>query len=115
MPAWISACGDGTTIKFTFAPFAITGPGTEVTGQLLRMEEVIRYQDADHDVKNQYFTVADGTGTKWLAHRYAYARRVRRVGTARGDDRRPVFPASLLVGASAFALPPWAGASRRAD
>jgi hypothetical protein len=39
------------------------------------MEQIIRYETPDRDVKEQYFTLADGTGTKWLAHRYAYARR----------------------------------------
>lgn len=75
MPAWSSVGGDGATIELAFAPFAFVGTGTEVTGQLLRMEQVIRFQDPDRDVKDQYFTMADGTGTKWLAHRYAYVRR----------------------------------------
>jgi hypothetical protein len=75
MPAWSNERGDGTTIALTFAPFAVPGPGTEVTGQLLRMEQIIRYDGPDRDVKEQYFTLADGTGTKWLAHRYTYARR----------------------------------------
>ena len=75
MPAWSALPGDGATIELTFAPFAFVGSGTEVTGQLLRMEQVIKYQDSGHDVKDQYFTMADGTGVKWLAHRYAYARR----------------------------------------
>lgn len=74
MPASSSAAGDGTTVDLVFAPFAIPGAGVEASGQLLRMEQSIIYQDEDHDVKNQYFTVADGSGTKWLAHRYEYAR-----------------------------------------
>jgi len=75
MPAWSSVRGDGATIELTFAPFAFVGTGKEVTGQMMRMEQVIRFQDPDHDAKDQYFTMADGTGTKWLAHRYAYVRR----------------------------------------
>jgi hypothetical protein len=75
MPAWSSVRGDGATIDLTFAPFAVAGPGTEVTGQLLRMEQVIKYEGPDREVKDQYFMLADGTGTKWLAHRYAYVRR----------------------------------------
>ena len=74
MPAWSTARGDGATIDLVFAPFAIAGPGMEVTGQLLRMEQVISYTAPDRDVKDQFFTLADGTGTKWLAHRYAYVR-----------------------------------------
>lgn len=75
MPAWSSGRGDGATIELAFAPFAFVGSGTEVTGQLLRMEQVIGFQDPGRDVKDQHFTMADGTGTKWLAHRYAYVRR----------------------------------------
>ncbi len=75
MPAWSSVRGDGTTVELIFAPFAFVGTGTEVTGQMLRMEQVITYQGPDRDTKDQYFTLADGTGTKKLAHRYAYVRR----------------------------------------
>lgn len=46
-----------------------------LSGQLLRMDQTIVLEDLDHDVKDQYFTLADGTGTRWLAHRYAYTRR----------------------------------------
>jgi uncharacterized protein DUF1579 len=77
MTASSSNRGDGATIDLVFAPFAFVGVGTEVTGQMLRMEQVIKYQDADHDVKDQYFTMADGTGTSWLAHRYTYTRRLK--------------------------------------
>ena len=75
MSAWSSVPGDGASIDLAFAPFAFVGTGAEVTGQMMRMEQAIRFQDPDHDVKDQYFTMADGTGTKWLAHRYAYTRR----------------------------------------
>ena len=40
---------------------------------------------ADRDVKDQIFLRADGTGTKWLAHRYAY---VRTLLTSRSGTRR---------------------------
>ena len=62
-------------ILVTFQPFAIPGSGSEVTGQMLRMRQEIIAQGADREVKNQYFTLADGTGNTWLAHRYAYVRR----------------------------------------
>ena len=74
MPAWSSDRGNGSTIELSFAPLAFVGTGSEVTGQMLRIEQIIRFEDTDHDVKDQYFTMADGSGTKWLAHRYAYAR-----------------------------------------
>ncbi len=79
MSAWSTARAHGNTIDLTFAPFAIPVAGggntSGVLGQLIRMEQTIEYQDADHDVKSQYFTLADGVGTRWLAHRYAYVRR----------------------------------------
>ena len=42
---------------------------------MVRMEQIIIRQDADHEVKDQYFTLADGVDTKWLAKRYSYTRR----------------------------------------
>ncbi len=42
---------------------------------MLRMFQIITYGEPDRDVKDQYFVLADGTGTKWLAHQYAYKRR----------------------------------------
>jgi hypothetical protein len=59
----------------TFLPFAWAGSGPDVTGEMLRMDQVIIRQDRDHDVKEQHFIMADGTGKAWLAHRYAYVRR----------------------------------------
>ncbi len=75
MPAWSSTRDEGGKIVLTFYPFALPGEGAEVTGRLLRMDQTIAFEDPDHDVKDQYFTLADGTGTRWLAHRYAYLRR----------------------------------------
>ena len=62
-------------IHLTFDPFAVVGSGVEVTGQLLRLEQTITEKDADHDQKDQYLVMADGTGERRLAHRYEYARR----------------------------------------
>jgi hypothetical protein len=75
MPAWSSSAGDGATVELVFAPFAVPAPGNDATGLLIRMEQVIHYVDPDHDVKDQFFTMADGTGKKWLAHRYDFVRR----------------------------------------
>ena len=75
MPAWSAGRGDGSTIELTFEPFAFPAPGAGVTGELILMQQVIRFQGPNQDVKDQYFTLADGTGTRWLRHRYAYARR----------------------------------------
>lgn len=67
--------GHVTKIEVTFQPFAIAGPGPGVTGQMLRMSETIVHDGPNRDTKLQYFEMADGSGTMWLAHRYAYVRR----------------------------------------
>lgn len=75
MSAWSLDHDPAERIFVSFLPFSIPGEGSNVTGQMLRMEQVIIRQDDDHDVKDQYFTAADGVGTKWLAKRYSYVRR----------------------------------------
>ena len=75
MPAWSVDRGEDARIDLTFAPLTIPGSGPDVSGQMLLMTQTIAYGDPDRDVKDQFFMLADGTGTKWLAHRYAYARR----------------------------------------
>lgn len=62
-------------IFVSFTPFATTGDGPVASGQMFRMEQVIQRQDADHETKDQYFTVAGGAPVKWLAKRYTYTRR----------------------------------------
>ena len=42
---------------------------------MLRMTETITLLSPDRDMKEQFFLPADGTGTKWLAHKYEYKRR----------------------------------------
>lgn len=75
MPA--ASLGRGTAGKITviFDAFAMPGSGTVVSGQMLRMEQDVVLTDSDHDVKEQRFTLADGNGQSWLAHRYSYTRR----------------------------------------
>ena len=75
MPAWSYDRGENAKIELAFAPLTRAGAGSDVTGQMLRMFQVITYGEPDRDVKDQYFVLADGTGTKWLAHQYAYKRR----------------------------------------
>jgi hypothetical protein len=75
MPAWSNDAGAVDAIALVFAPFAVPAAGGAAIGQLLRMEQVIRFSDDTHDVKDQYFILADGSGARWLAHRYAYRRR----------------------------------------
>lgn len=75
MPAWSDDHGTADEIRMTFAPFAVPGPGGTTPGQFLRMQQTIRFSSENEDVKDQFFTLADGTGTGWHAHRYAYRRR----------------------------------------
>lgn len=75
MSAYSFDRGENGRIDIAFAPFSVPGPGLEPTGQMLRMTQTITYNEPDRDVKDQYFLLADGTGTKWLAHQYAYKRR----------------------------------------
>ena len=75
MPAWSLDRGADGRIDLIFAPLTVAGGGPEISGQMLRMTQVITYPDPDRDVKDQVFLLADGTGTKWLAHRYDYKRR----------------------------------------
>ena len=66
--------GDVKAIHLIFEPFAILLPSPKVTGQLVVMQETIFQASPDHDRKDQYFTLADGTGKSWLGHRYEYTR-----------------------------------------
>jgi len=75
MVAWSLDHDAGERIFVSFLPFATAGDGPEATGQMFRMEQVITRLDADHEVKDQFFTPSDGTGTKFLAKRYSYTRR----------------------------------------
>ena len=61
-------------ITITFQPLAVAGPGQEATGQMLRIREEITSEAPGRNQKDQYFIMADGSSTEWLAHRYAYHR-----------------------------------------
>ena len=75
MPAWSRGRDPADRIDLVFQPFAIVGSGSEVKGQMLRLEQTIAREGPDREVKDQYFTLADGVGTRWLARRYVYTRR----------------------------------------
>ena len=78
MPAWSAVKGDGKSIALNFSPMALPENSNGLTGQMLRMDQTISYLSPDTEVKNQYFMLADGTASRWLAHQYAYVRRVKR-------------------------------------
>ena len=64
---------DRITLRFNAFAAPPIAPGW--AGRMLRMEEVIARDGPDHETKDQYFILADGTATPWLAHRYDYQRR----------------------------------------
>ncbi|NRP90029.1 hypothetical protein GFPCMMHI_05954 [Ensifer adhaerens] len=74
MPAWSNVAGDGKSVELFFYPIAAWNDGGSA-GTLMRMRQVTRFDGPDTDVKDQYFTLADGNGTEWLGHRYSYSRR----------------------------------------
>jgi hypothetical protein len=75
MVAWSLDRDPAARVFLSFLPFSTPGTGQEVSGQTLRMEQIVIHEDADHETKDQYFMSADGVATKWLAKRYAYTRR----------------------------------------
>ena len=75
MPATSFAREADGRIVLIFQSGARAGAGPDVTGQMYRMQQVITHQGPERDVKDQHFIMADGTGTMWLAHQYAYMRR----------------------------------------
>jgi hypothetical protein len=75
MVAWSLDHDRAARVFLSFLPFSTPGTGQEVSGQMLRMEQIVTHEDANHETKDQYFTAADGIATKWLAKRYSYTRR----------------------------------------
>lgn len=75
MVAWSLEHDPAARVFLSFLPFSTPGTGQEVSGQMLRMEQIVTHEDADHETKDQYFMTADGVATKWLAKRYSYTRR----------------------------------------
>jgi hypothetical protein len=75
MVAWSLDHDPAARVFLSFLPFSTPGTGQDVSGQMLRMEQIVIHQDADHETKDQYFMSADGVATKWLAKRYSYTRR----------------------------------------
>jgi hypothetical protein len=116
MPAASDDGGENGSIHLTFEPFAIPAASTNITGQLVLVQGLIVLDGPDHDRKDQYFNVADGSGKSWLGHRYEYVRRHAQWGKTGLSPSTPQ-PHGFVetrVGAScSFRLPPEA-TSRRA-
>ncbi len=60
--------------SMTTAAERLLVPGPEVDGRLTRSELIITTRSASHELKQQYFASADGTGRQWLAVQYEYRR-----------------------------------------
>lgn len=79
MSAWSLDADPANRIFMSFLPFAtpdaVAPDALVTTGRYLRMEQVITRQDANHETKDQYFTMAGPAPVKWLAIQYRYTRR----------------------------------------
>ena len=75
MPAKSFGPDEPGRVTVVFDPFAIAGSGSNVSGQMLSMNQVIIDGGPNRDTKEQRFTLADGTGRTWLANRFEYRRR----------------------------------------
>lgn len=84
MPAWSFEKESEGQITLEFAPLAFVGLGSQVEGQLVRSNFVIKRDSDDHELGQQYWTRADGTGRVWLAVVYEYSRVLRT-----SNDKQP--------------------------
>lgn len=75
MPATSFGHQNGGKLTFWFDSLAFPGFGQEVEGRMVRSNLVITRDSDDHDLAQQYFIQADGTGREWLAVQYDYTRR----------------------------------------
>ena len=75
MKATSAGRDDPERVTLRFEPFAAPPITPAWDGRFLRMKQVIAEDGPDHEIKDQYFTLADGSGIRWLAHRYDYRRR----------------------------------------
>jgi len=75
MPASSFSRGEPGRIALHFEPIAFPGFGPEVEGRMLRSDLTIVRKGANHELKEQRFVAADGSGEPWLAARYEYTRK----------------------------------------
>lgn len=74
MPAYSFDGGAADKIVLQFEPLAFVGLGDKVEGRMIRSNFVISWNGPDHDVAQQFWIAADGSGQKWLAVQYDYVR-----------------------------------------
>ncbi|HET8938010.1 MAG TPA: DUF1579 family protein [Polyangiales bacterium] len=75
MPAWSFGGEKNGVLSLLFEPLGFVGFGPEVEGRMMRSDMIITHKDADHELKQQHFALANGTGAEWLAVQYQYTRR----------------------------------------
>jgi Protein of unknown function (DUF1579) len=75
MPAWSYGKEANGKLTLEFENLAVVGLGREVEGRMVHSNLVITRDTDDHDVSQQYWTQADGTGREWLAVQYEYTRK----------------------------------------
>jgi|HubBroStandDraft_2_1064218.scaffolds.fasta_scaffold19291_2 hypothetical protein len=75
MPAYSFGRGTDRELTLEFEPLGFVGFGAEVEGRVVRSDLVIRRDTDDHDLSQQHWIQADGTGQEWLAVQYEYTRR----------------------------------------
>jgi uncharacterized protein DUF1579 len=74
MPASSFGRAENGTLRLVFEPLGFIGFGTEVDGKLTRSDLLITSRSASHELKQQHFISADGTGRQWRAVQYEYSR-----------------------------------------
>lgn len=74
MPAWGSGKPVDRKLTLQFEPLGFVGFGKEVEGRMVRSSYVVTRISQDHDIAQQYWVQADGTGSEWLAVQYEYVR-----------------------------------------
>ena len=75
MPAASFGPAEDGRIDVHFTPQGFVGFGPEVEGRFMVSDMAISSPDADHVLKEQHVTMANGTGKSWLFVRYEYTRR----------------------------------------
>ncbi|MDC7694228.1 hypothetical protein PQU94_08035 [Asticcacaulis sp. DXS10W] len=83
MPAYSVDAGSPDHLVLEFLPVAFAGWDDQVDGWMLRSSYEAFGLGSDHETAKQYWTRADGSGTRWLAVEYDYRRVVTNAGAMR--------------------------------
>jgi hypothetical protein len=75
MPAYSFGRGSDRELTLQFEPLGFVGFGAEVEGRVIRSDLAIKRDTDDHDLSQQHWIRADGTGQEWLAVQYEYTRK----------------------------------------